>query len=318
MNKFFKFLEKRKEKRKLKKRKGSMSFEMIIVIMVIGVLALAAFGGGTALIDSSNVSVTSQDLEQYSNAVQTALMKNLEFQKWKDGDADKFEKIVQAINDELDDTWDFEAPGTGDTAATVEGSGAMCGTITKRDAFGNAYGLYVFTDSQTPTYTDNEGKKLLSSDSCIYVAIVSAGKNSSGGPMGASGDNFNADDYTIKDVNAMVLNSDGVDDIGVIIRMRNGSVSSASFGQKSSNLGKLDDIQWVYGVKGTDGNGEYYNFVPNTEPAEISTNPTIAGSLDQFPDVDQIEQAITTTPANDKGFQNLSTGRYLVGVGDWT
>ena len=80
----------------------------------------------------------------------------------------------------------------------------------------------------------------------IYIAFVSAGPNGTGGPVGANGDNIDTgNNNVIISPKAMVNSTDGIDDIGVILRIRDGKSFYATFGTENSTLGKLEDVVWI-------------------------------------------------------------------------
>lgn len=256
-----------------KRRKGTNLIELLGVMAVIAIISVIAVGGITAARDSANETSVQSDIKVYQTAIQQVLMQHPEVMKFTaQKPRNAVEVLVGYINDQLESQWKFSVlPGATD-------SGLVAGTSTKRDAWGNAFGLYVYFDDRAVTYTDANGAPLNDSDSCIYMAVVSGGKNASGGPLGKSGDNYDAVNRTLLSASAGVNNTDGKDDIGTIIRVLNSDVRTATFGQDSSTLGKLKGIQWIFGVPSATG-GICHDFT-----ADAAKTATAAGSIDQFYD----------------------------------
>lgn len=256
-----------------KYRRGVTLVELLGVMAVVAILAAIAIGGITAARDSANETTVQSDIRTYQMAVQQALVQHPEIMKFTaTKPANGVEVLVGYINDQIEEQWKFEVL----TGATD--SGGVAGSAIKRDAWGNPYGLYIYFDDKAPTYNDKTGAPLNDSNSCVYIVIVSAGKNSTGGPVGVTGDNYDATTRKIVSATAMVNNTDGKDDIGTIIRVLNGDIYTASFGVDKTTLGKLKNIQWIYGVPASTG-GVNYDFT-----AESNKSASAAGSIDQYYD----------------------------------
>lgn len=256
-----------------KKRKGTNLIELLGVMAVIAIISVIAVGGITAARDSANETSVQSDIRVYQTAIQQVLMQHPEVMKFTaTKPANAVEVLVGYVNDQLESQWKLSVlPGSTD-------SGLVAGTDTKRDAWGNPYGFYVYFDDRASTYTDANGAALSDADSVIYMAVVSGGKNASGGPLGVAGDNYDATTRQILSASAGVNNTDGQDDIGAIVRVLNSDVRTATFGQDSANLGKLSGIQWIFGVPSSTG-GICHDFETETDKTA-----TMAGSIDQYYD----------------------------------
>ena len=257
--------------------------ELLGVMVVIAILAAIAIGGIGAARDNANETSAQSDIKTYTTAIQQVVMIHPEVMKFTalaDGStkpANAIETLVGYINDQMEEQWKFEVlPG-----ATLSG-GVATSTI-KRDAWGNPYGLYIYMDEKTPTYIGKDGVAFKEADSCVYMAIVSAGKNATGGPVGHDGNNFEADTRKIASPAAMVNNTDGADDIGVIIRVLNGDIYTATFGLDKTTLGSLKGIQWIFGVPSSTG-GICFDYT-----TESNKTPTTGGSIDKYYDSLQIK-----------------------------
>lgn len=269
--------------KKLKRRVGTTMVELLGVMVVIAILAAIAIGGISAARDNANETSAQSDLRTYTTAVQQVAMLHPEIMKFTaQKPANAVDVLVGYINEQVEEKWKFE------TLAGATDSGGVATSSIKRDSWGNPYGLYVYFDDKAPTYTDKDGVKLKNSDSCIYIAIVSAGKNATGGPVGSNGDNFDSETRKISSAAAMVNNTDGVDDIGVIIRVLNGDTYAATFGLDKTTLGKLN-VPWIYGVPSATG-GICYDFKNG-----VSKTASAGGSLDQYYDAQALQGAASAT-----------------------
>lgn len=267
---------------RLKKRRGSTLVELLGVMAVIAIISVIAVGGITAARDSANETSVQSDLRTFQTSIQQVLVQHPEVMKFTatnpTGAADLF---VSYLNDQMEEQWAFER-----LAGNID-SGGIAGTSIKRDAWGNPYGLYVYFDTCTTTYTNREGTPLKDTDSCVYIVVVSAGKNSTGGPTGINGSNINQDNRKLVSASEMVNNTDGVDDLGVIVRVLNGDVYTATFGLDKTTLGSLEEIQWIYGKPSATG-GICYDFVTGAPKV-----PVTAGSVDKYYDTLQVQSAGT-------------------------
>lgn len=252
--------------------------ELIGVMIVIIIIAGIAIGGIIAARDKANITSAQSDIRTFQTAIQQVVMSHPEIMKYSDSKpANSVQNIVALVNDALEEDWQFEV------LSGVTGSGAVAGSTVKRDPWNNAYGLYIYTDDCTETYTDETGTPLLPSDSCITIAVVSAGKNSTGGPVGVDGNNYDATTRKISSATAMVNNTDGSDDIGVIIRVLNGDTRLATFGFEQADLGTLEDVQWIYGVPTTNG-----GICADFSSGAVTKSPTMGGSLNQYFDQNSV------------------------------
>lgn len=261
------------KKNKMRARRGMTLIELLGVMAVIAIISVIAVGGITAARDSANETSVQSDIRTYQTAIQQVLVQHPEVMKFTaTNPANAADLFVEYFNSQVEEQWKF------DRLTTNIGSGGIATSSIKRDAWGNPYGLYIYFDDQAPLYKDKTGNALQDSDSCVYIVVASAGKNSTGGPVGADGTNFNADDRKIASAAAMVNNTDGVDDIGVIVRVLNGDVYTATFGLNKSTLGELEGIYWIFGVPSSEG-GIGFDF-----EAAASKKPTSGGSIDQYYD----------------------------------
>lgn len=158
-------------------------------------------------------------------------------------------------------------------------SGAIGYSTIKRDAWDMPYALYLYTDTNTTKYADKTGATLKDEASCLYLVIASAGKNSTGVGVGTTGDNISGEDNHIKAQGAMINNTDGVDDMGIIVRILNGDVYSATFGFEGATLGDLKGKNWIFGATNGTINGIYYDAAAQAPKTRV----TEASSLDEYP-----------------------------------
>lgn len=259
-------------------RSGFSLVELLIAVVVLGILSAMVLAAGTASQNRARVGVAQNDLDSLKNAVYQALMANPKFMKYTDSTIGAIELVVDAINLELDDAWQFEILDGGSGLK----SGAIGYTATQRDPWGSPYCLYIYTDSCTTGYHDESGTPCKESDSVVTVVIASAGRNGTGVGLGANGNNIDANDTTNKlgSRDDMVNNTDGIDDMGVIVRNKNGQLLTATFGYDSASLGLMKGVQWVFGVNPAAGatvSGVYHDYTTGN-PA----TPNKAASIDQF------------------------------------
>lgn len=280
-------------------RKGFSLVELLIAVVVLGILSSMLIAAGTASQNKARMAVAQNDLDSIKNSVYQALMAHPNVMKMKD-DTTTFTNIINYLNSELDDAWrlDFVGGGTdqdGNPVASTAGSGLIAQTATQKDPWGNPYGVYVYTNDHHTKYTDESGQHLGSNDSCMYIVVTSAGRNATGGPMGQNGDNYDSTTGKILASNKAVNNSDGIDDLGVIIRIKNGTLLTASFGTEQCTLGTMAGYQWIYGEYGTNG-GIYVNFNDSNNPTSISE----AGSIDKYMDQNSLVQGTSADSAKIK------------------
>lgn len=275
-----------KIKKMLKKARAGFSLvELLIAVVVLGILSSMLIAAGTASQSKARMAVAQNDLDSLKNSIYQGMMAHPNMMKMTDGDPQTMKTIIDYMNSELDDAWQLELVGT------PQDSGLVAYTKIQKDPWGNPYGLYVFTNDTHTSYLDDTGNPLSASDSCMYIAVVSAGRNGTGGPIGVGGNNLNTDgslEATVKGV----CNTDGIDDLGVILRIKNGTLMTASFGTDQSTLGTLKDIQWILGRPMGSG-GILYDF---NGAGTSYGQPTdcVAGSIDYVYDVASVNSKYGT------------------------
>lgn len=276
-----------------KTRKGFSLIELLIAVVVLGILGAMLLASGSAAQNKARVAVASSDIDAVKGAVYTAFMAKPQMMQYKDDDATKIKAIVDNINAELDEGWKFEMFESG-----IASSGAVAYTAIQRDPWDNPYFLYVFTDSFTTTYASGRGdtsaekqENLKPADSCLYVVIASAGPNGTGVGMGIDGMSY--DSATEKWNRAsMVLNTDGIDDLGVITRILNGSTLQATFGWEASTFGALQYVNWVFcgsaGENSAATTGIYTMIESSGNVANATYTTTTGSSLDLYPTLEKL------------------------------
>lgn len=250
-------------------RKGFSLVELLIAVIVLGILSTMIFAAGTASQSKARMAVAQNDLDSIKNSLYQALMTHPNVMKFTDS-ASNISTVIEYFNAELDDAWRLKPAGT------YSSSGLVAITATQKDPWGSPYGVYIFTNTLHKTYTDETGQPLTDSDSVMYVVVASAGRNGTGCALGVNGTNISTDTIEVVDTKQAVCNSDGIDDLGVIIRIKNGTLSMASFGTDQSTLGTLKDVQWIFGLPQGDG-GTLYDFNKKSTPTSVS----YAGSIDE-------------------------------------
>lgn len=291
-------------------RKGFSLVELLIAVVVLGILGAMLIAAGTASQNRARVAVAQNDIDSVRNAVYQAFLLHPEIMqmttvangsKAAPTEAVKkanFQNIVDYISNELDETWRWTELGmVGDGAAatsTIDRSGPAAQTTNHNDPWGNPYGLYIYTDENTEAYNDADGNPQVKSDSCVYIIICSAGTNGTGGPMGLTGDALDRTTGAL-DRTLMVCHTDGIDDIGVVVRIKNGNTTMSTFGWDGSTLGTLKNVIWNFGpktVSSVNNEGVYHNSVKDKNHG---------ASIDQFPDQKAIDAKNGTYTAKDWG-----------------
>lgn len=285
-----------------KVRKGFSLVELLIAVVVLGILGAMLIAAGTAAQNKARVSVASNDIDSVRNAVYTAFMMKPNVMQYTDDTTNWAQIVVDNINTELDENWQWELlPEVKNAPQGKPASGPIAQTPRMRDPWKNPYTMYIYTDSFTTTYDDETSqgatkKKLPPSDSVMYVVIASAGPNGTGVGMGMNGD-IALDTTTGIAIDGsrqnMVNNTDGVDDLGVVLRIRNGSTTQATFGWDAAQLGTLKDTIWVFcGKAGGDKTvvGKYTTKSGSSIALQGEGYPN-GSSLDTFPNLEQLQNA---------------------------
>ena len=294
-------------------RRGTNMVELLGVMAVIAILVGIAVGGISAARDTASETSARSDIKTYTTAIQQVLMMHPELMKITPTTHDDAnELVVKYINEQLESAWQFEclAKPTGYTKESW--SGGIATSAQKRDAWDNPYGLYVYYDdvaasASSVTYLKGVGgtyDPMVKSDSCMYIVVCSSGKNATGGPTGIEGGNIDVATRKIAKAEDMINNTDGIDDIGVIIRILNGETQIATFGLDSCDLGSLEGSMWIFGKPQV---GECYDF-PNLTPVE-SSKVSQGGSIDRFYD---------TTAFEGVRFNDSNKGKPHMAIGTWT
>lgn len=286
-----------------KLKQGTTLVELVIVMVVITIITLIAVGGTVIARDKAAITSTSSDLKAYENALRQTFMFHPEVMKFKDtttvSGKDVADVVLEYVNEQLESEWKFTNEfDTNNSGELMKGeaatSGAIAYSLTKRDAWGKPYTLYMFTDTHDTAYG------LSQESSCMYLVVASSGKNSSGVGTGFGGDNFNETTGNLLKQDDAVLNTDGIDDVGVIIRILDGDIYSATFGFSEATLGTLKGLNWIFGgdsdKSGSATVGIYYDADAQSPSEKTFTAGTdIAGSLDKYKTISSINADETVT-----------------------
>lgn len=285
-----------------KARKGFSLVELLIAVVVLGILGAMLIAAGTSAQNKARVAVAQNDIDSARNAVYTAVMMNPNVAQFTDDTADWKQKVVDIINEELDETWQWDLIAAKDGA-----SGPIAQTRTMRDPWKNPYTLYAYTDTYTTTYyrdeasganinTPTDANKLVPADSSMTLVIVSAGPNGTGVGKGITGSIITEDDGSGTPASAasqMVNNTDGIDDIGVVMQVVNASTTQATFGWSSAGLGTLENVNWYFcgraGEKGKTVEG-VYSVVANGSAGDYA-GPANGSSLKLHPTYEKLPDA---------------------------
>lgn len=267
-----------------KVRAGFSLVELLIAVVVLGILSSMLIAAGTASQSKARMSVAQNDLDSLKNSIYQGMMAHPNIMKMKDSE-ETFKTVIDYMNSELDDAWQLERIGT------PVNSGLVAYSRIHRNPWGNPYGVYVFTNDTHTAYLNEKGEALGAADSCMYIVVASAGRNGTGGPLGVGGANLTTEGTLETSVKG-VCNTDGIDDLGVILRIKNGTLMTASFGTDQSTLGALKDVQWIFGRPVGSG-GHLYDFTgagtEHNQPANA-----VAGSIDFVYDATMVEKMYAT------------------------
>lgn len=290
-----------------KKRKlhGFNMMELVFGMVILAILMAIAVGGALSARDQAQLTSVQNDLKVYESSIRQMLVQYPNIMKYSTKTSSNGKNvsaiILEKLNSSLEQEWHFSGEFKTAGGSTPQ-NGAIAYTTTKRDAWGNPYGLYIYTDDLTSTYIGKDGKPLKDDSSQFYFVVASAGKNSSGVIMGSDGTNFDEETNKIDSQAKAVNNTDGIDDVGLIVRILNSDVASSTFGFKTATLGDMSNIRWIFGVpKDTKGTvvGEY----------SVSNSDTLkSASIDQYSSLAALEKAIAGASAD--------TAKDMVDVGN--
>lgn len=258
---------------------GTTLVELIGVMIVIAILAAIAIGGIIAARNNANITSTQSDLRTFQSAIQQVLMAHPEVMQATD-DAQNghvgISDIISFINIQLETDWQFKQVKATSGDTTTGKSGLVGTTTIKHDSWNNPYSLYIYTDTNTTDYAASASAKHKESDSMCYIIVASSGPNSTGVGGGFAGGNYINGE--VNSVEKAINNTDGVDDLGVIIRVLDGDSRVCTFGYETATLGELKKIGWVFG-KSNNG-GLYCKPLTKQESDATSTYPNFTSSID--------------------------------------
>ena len=273
-------------------RKGFSLVELLIAVVVLGILGAMLIAAGTAAQNKARVSVASNDIDSVRNAVYTAFMMKPQVMQYTDSTPNWAKNVVDNINTELDENWQWELL---DPTNPTPHSGPIAQTPRMRDPWNNPYTMYIYTDSYTTKYVDENNAALPASDSVMYVVICSAGPNGTGVGTGETGSILVEAGAVASAANIadMVNNTDGVDDLGVVIRIRNGSTTQATFGWEAAALGSLKDKQWIFCAKSGEGGAQVAGTYTRRTGSQLTGQAAgyaVGTSLDRFPNKEMVDK----------------------------
>ena len=293
------------KKRLQRKRKGIGLVELLIYIVVAGIIGVGiASNAGTAP-NKANYHRAQDDLRSLSTAVQQAAISAPQILRLtpSSGSASACTEFLEAVNEQLDSQYQFYL-----VPNAVESG--LVGQTKHKDPWGSPYGLYVFFNTPgAKKYVDASGTALTTADSCVIVVVASAGRNTQGLLAGLGGANLDGDSNVISAKDALI-NTDGVDDVGVICRIKNGDFATAMFGVENTGLGDLKGIQWILGWEGETGNGGKACDFAN---AGADMSVTYAGSIDQFPDAKTIKDVFGGDAPTGTAYSEGLIGAWVTG-----
>lgn len=288
-----------------KARQGFSLVELLIAVVVLGILGAMLIAAGTAAQNKARVSVASNDIDSARNAVYTGLMMNPSLGQYTDANTTWKKQLVDILNNELDESWQWDLIN-GEGGA----SGAIAQTRTMRDPWKNPYTLFAYTDSFTETFYADETsgnnvsaptEKMKKSTSSMTLVIASAGPNGTGVGKGLNGEiGINGMEVQASDAAQMINNTDGIDDIGVIMQLVDGSTTQATFGWSAAAFGTLENVNWYFCGSTGDGSnvsGKYSKVVNGK--AEDHSGVTMGSSLKLHPTLDKFAPEDTTATKAD-------------------
>ncbi len=272
-------------------RKGFSLVELLIAVVVLGILGAMLIAAGTAAQNKARISVASNDIDSARNAVYTALMMNPSVAQFTDASSGWQKSIVDMVNAELDETWQWDLLDATAGAGTTGKSGAIAQTRTMRDPWDNPYTMFCYTDDFTEKYYADETSgnsvdapthMLNKSDSSFVLVIASAGPNGTGVGAGLNGELGKGAVATgTPSAAEMINNTDGIDDIGVIMHLVNGSTTQATFGWSSATFGTLEHVNWYFCSAGINGkfsvvtNGSAGDYAGPANGSSLKLHPTL-------------------------------------------
>lgn len=147
--------------------KGFSLVELVVVILIIAILAVAVFVGGSASIRKAQVSRVSSDLHNFDIAMSTYMNENRGLVNLTNSAAKaEFDKEIQKLNKVLpaDYTFSTNPPDLSETQFTMDAS-LIAYQSSKADPWGNPYMLIIDTTDRNSGLSE------------YYLTTVSAGPN---------------------------------------------------------------------------------------------------------------------------------------------
>lgn len=195
-------------------KRGFTLIEIVGVIIIIAILAVAGISAMNNILNSTRVTTAQEDLAGFKTAIESFMIENPQYAK---GGTTSIKDIVQTLNDNY-----LEGEMKVSNSASITALSGTDGKIelSRLDPWKMPYVLHVSVVDKglgDPATTD--------ADSVLRIAVVSSGKNTN----------------TSTTTSAFVAAGlDGQDDIALLTQCINGTVSSTYVGTKQGALKKSD------------------------------------------------------------------------------